>query len=246
MKRLPDPRVIFVAVLFFSSFGVFIREDLVAMLSVLASAVAFGAVLGVNFRNVFWKLHTLWKIMIVVVILRSAFAPQGEVLLSVWDIPILTVGGTTIGLIVGLRLVLFIVSGAMFTVYPVRGLIQAMVQIRMPYEIAYMVSIGIRFAPLMAEELRDSLTALQLRGVVIEELKLRKRLSLYTYILLPVIVSSLGQAKDLAMSMEMRAFRAMSERTSYYELALERRDVVFISTIVVLGIGAGVLIFAIL
>ena len=131
----------------------------------------------------------------------------------------------------------------MFTVYTVRALIQAMVQLKLPYEIAYMVSIGVRFLPQLAEQFRDSLTALQLRGVVVEELKLRKRLTLYTYLLLPAIVSGMQQAKELSMSMEMRAFRAMSARTSYFRLSLTTKDVFLLLGVLILAAVFGYVVF---
>ena len=121
--------------------------------------------------------------------------------------------------------------------YSQRSLIQAMVQVRLPYEVAYMVSIGVRFVPQMVEEMKDSLTALQLRGVVIEELRLKKRLSLYAYLLLPVIAASLQNARELAMSMDMRAFRAMRERTSYYILSLRHSDIVMLCVVFLLAAG---------
>jgi energy-coupling factor transport system permease protein len=110
-----------------------------------------------------------------------------------------------------------------------------MVQVRLPYEAAYMISIGLRFIPQMREELRDSLIALQLRGVVIEKLKLRKRLSLYSYLLLPVVAASLQNARELAMSIDMRAFRALRGRTSYYTLTLRRRDIVMLCAVLLLA-----------
>jgi len=93
----------------------------------------------------------------------------------------------------------------------------------------------------MREELKDSLTALQLRGVVIEELKLRKRLSLYSYLLLPVVAVSLQNARELAMSMEMRAFRASAKRTSFYTLTLKRSDIAMLCAILLLAIALAVL-----
>jgi len=171
--------------------------------------------------------------------LQSLFAPSGTVLFELWGISMLTAGGITKGLTVLFRLVLFIISAAMFALYSPRALIQGMAQIKLPYEIAYMASIGVRFIPKMGEELKDSLTALQLRGIVIEELKLKKRLRLYAYLLLPVVAASLQNARELAMSMEMRAFRAMKERTSYYTLSFKRRDIFLLSIILFLAIFIG-------
>jgi energy-coupling factor transport system permease protein len=97
--------------------------------------------------------------------------------------------------------------------------------------------------PLLAEELKDSLTALQLRGVIIEELKFKKRFSLYTYLLLPAIVSSLRHAKELAMSMEMRAFRAMSRRTSYFTLKINKSDVFLLITLILASAALAFTVF---
>jgi energy-coupling factor transport system permease protein len=206
-------------------------------------AIVCAMVIGVDFSRLIKRLKRLWQALIIVSILRSVFTPYGTILLQIAQVPIVTSGGIQIGALVLLRLALFIICGAMFTCYPVRTLIQGMVQIKMPYEIAYMVSVGVRFIPQLAEELKDSLTALQLRGVVIDELKLKKRLSLYTYLMLPVIVSSLQNAKELAMSMEMRAFRAHRSRTSFFELSLRPRDIVMLSCILAFTVLMSVTIF---
>ena len=237
-KILPDPRVIFAFALFFSSFGVIIR-GVYYMAALLTFAVICGILLGVDFRRLFRQLKRLWQVVIIVALLQSLFAPSGTVIFAIRDFTVLTGGGIIKGLTVLFRLVLFITSGAMFTLYPARALIQGMVQIKLPYEIAYMVSIGVRFVPKMGEELKDSLTALQLRGIEIKELKLTKRLRLYSYLLLPVIAASLQNARELAMSMEMRAFRAMKERTSYFTLSLKRRDIGLLCAILVLAIILG-------
>ena len=243
MRNLPDPRVIFALTFTLSSFAVIIRHDLLLMSVILLLTFVCAAIMGVNFGQLFKRMKRLWQALLVVSLLRSIFSPSGTVLLQIADTPLLTVGGIQIGALVLFRLALFIACGAMLTRYAVRTLIQGMVQIKMPYEIAYMVSIGVRFIPQLAEELKDSLTALQLRGVVVEELKFKKRLALYIYLMLPVIVSSLQNAKELAMSMEMRAFRAAQSRTSFYELSFTVRDIILLCCILAFIILMGAIIF---
>jgi len=207
------------------------------MAALLLLALICVTALGVSFRRLFVCLRRLWQVAVAIALLQSIFDPSGTVLLALGNAPVLTVGGLLKGLLVLFRLALFITGGAMFTAYPQRALIQAMVQVRLPYEAAYMIYIGIRFIPQMGEEMRDRLTALQLRGVVIEELKLRKRLSLYFYLLLPVVAASLQNARELAMSIEMRAFRAKRVRTSYYTLSLKPGDVAMLLVILLLTAG---------
>ncbi|MDR2167806.1 MAG: energy-coupling factor transporter transmembrane protein EcfT [Clostridiales bacterium] len=238
MKK-PDPRVIFALVFATSTFAILIRENLAQMAGLFALVLACAALLRVPLKQLFGRLKRLLQILLFVAILRSFFTPSGLVLLAAWGLPLLTTGGLSMGILVALRLLVFIVGASIFTIYPTRALIQAMVQLRLPYEIAYMVSIGIRFVPQMAQELRDSLIALQLRGIVIEELKLKKRISLYSYLLLPTIVGGLRHAKELAMSMEMRAFRAKPSRTSFFSLKLSSKDVILLILIAVAAIAGG-------
>ena len=235
-RKLPDPRVIFAFVMVTSGYGVAIR-DVRLMAALLVLAIVCAAAIGVGFRQLFGRFRRLWQAVLAIAIMQSVFAPSGTVLLELGHIPLLTVGGILKGMLVLFRLALLITGGAMFKPYPQRALIQAMVQVRLPYEAAYMISIGVRFVPLMTGEMKDSLVALQLRGVVIEKLKLRKRLSLYAYLLLPVVAASLQNARELAMSMEMRAFRAIRERTSYFRLSFRRSDIAMLCGVLSLMAG---------
>ena len=242
-KTKPDPRVIFALVFMMSGYAVIIREDVLAVFALMVLTFFFAFLMDVGLGRLFGRLKRLLQIMLFVTVLRSFFTQTGIVLISVGDFPLITTGGIAAGLLVAFRLIIFIVGASMFTVYPVRALIQAMVQMKLPYEIAYMVSIGVRFVPQLAEQFRDSLTALQLRGVVVKELKLQKRLSLYTYLLLPAIVSGMQQAKELSMSMEMRAFRAMSVRTSYFRLNLTTKDILLLLGVLILTAAIGYAVF---
>jgi len=239
----PDPRVIFALVIVLSSYAVIIRDNVIFMGSLLLFTLIIAVLLGVSFSMLFGRLKRMWQVLIFVALLRSIFAPSGNTLIELFNITLLTSGGIVAGLLVLFRLSLFIASASMLTLYSSRALIQGMVQIRMPYELAYMISVGIRFVPQLAQELKDSLIALQLRGVVIEELKFKKRLFLYSYLLLPILVLSLQNAKELAMSMEMRAFRAMDERTSYYTLIFSHRDFILFVLICIMAIAIGLIIF---
>ena len=240
----PDPRVIFALIFVISAFAVLIREDVVAMAGLAVLTFGIAAVLRVEIWRIFGRMKRLWQALILVTILRSIFAPAGLVIFDIFGFPILTVGGIAMGILVALRLIIFLLAASMLTIYSTRALVQGLVQIKMPYEIAYMVSIGLRFVPQLREEMRDSLTALQLRGVVIEELKFKKRISLYKYLLLPVVVGSLQSAKELAMSMEMRAFRAFSTRTSFFKLAFSVKDFVYFLFILALGVAIGYVTFS--
>jgi energy-coupling factor transport system permease protein len=195
--------------------------------------------LRVDLPRVFQRLKRLWQVIIFIALLQSIFSPSGQVWLQIGRIALLTSGGVVKGLVVLGRLAILILGGSLFTIYSMREMIQGMIQMRMPYLIAYMISVGIRFVPLMGEELRDSLTALELRGIVIKKLKLGKRFRVYTYRLLPIVAGSLHNARALTMSMEMRGLGAYPERTSYFTLSLARGDYVLLAAAFLLTVLTG-------
>ena len=105
-----------------------------------------------------------------------------------------------------------------------------------------MVSIAIRFLPIFKEEMTDSIIAIQLRGIDLKGCKTRDKIKIYKYIFLPIVINSILKARELASAMEMRGFRAYSERTSFRKLKMERSDYIIISTSLALSIF--ILIFA--
>jgi len=243
MKRAPDPRVAFAISACLSLFAVLAR-DIYLMGWLLSLALLAALLLHVELLRVFRKLKRLWQIVLMVVLLQSLFSPSGVVWLRLGSVVLLSSGGVMLGLLVLGRLTILILGGALFTLYSTRELVQGMIQLKLPYALAFMISVGIRFVPLMGEALRDSLTALALRGVVIRELKWRGRIKVYTYILMPAVAGALHNARALAMSMELRGFGAYSKRTSWFELRFSWRDWMLLILVAVLSAvtGAGLIL----
>jgi len=231
----PDPRCVFALTAYLSMFAVF-NQNLWLMAALLTLALLAAMLLRVDLPRVFQRLKRLWQVIVFIALLQSIFSPSGHVWFQIGRLALLTSGGVVKGLVVLGRLAILILGGSLFTIYSMREMIQGIIRLRMPYQIAYMISVGIRFVPMMGEELRDSLTALALRGIVIEKLKLKKRLKVYTYLLLPIVAGSLHNARALSMSMEMRGFGAYPGRTSYFILSLCRRDYIILAAVFLLTI----------
>jgi energy-coupling factor transport system permease protein len=241
----PDPRCVFALAAYLSLFAVF-TQTLWLMAALLAMTVITAQFMRVGLLRFLRHLKRLCQVIIIVALLQSIFSPSGAVWIQLGNIALLTSGGLEKGLVVLGRLLILILSGSLFTLHSARELIQGMIQLRLPYEIAYMISVGVRFIPMMGEELRDSLTALALRGVDIENLPIRSRLKVYTYLLLPMVAGSLHNARELAMSMETRGFGAYPGRTSYFELIIKRTDYVILAATALMALLTGyVLIYII-
>lgn len=214
-----------------SSLAVFIRDIY------LLGAVFLTAVITASFFTEDWKFINRIKKFIVLFIgiafIQSIFSPSGERLISIGNFILLTGGGLTKGIRVILRMLIIIVSAAIMRGSSAREIIQALVQCKVPYEIAFMVSLSIRFLPILGEEARDAYTAIQLRGIEIKKLSFKKRIKVYSYLFMPVISGVIFRARDLSISIEARAFRAFPERSSYIQLEMNKIDflVILISLI---------------
>jgi len=157
-------------------------------------------------------------------VIQSIFSPSGKVLLQWGNFEIITAGGILKGLrFLTLMTIIIIAANIMITVNN-REMIQGLIQLKIPYELAFMVSIAIRFLPMFADEIKQILIAIQLRGIEINKISLFKKVKILLYIFLPLIAGMILKAQRLSMAMETRAFRAYSERTSFFVLEMKKND----------------------
>ena len=238
--RESDPRAVIFANIAASAVGLFVR-DLLVLLAALACTAAFAWLLGAEPLRVIIKLRRLLVIIAGAALLQSMFVRAGDILVQAGGFVLLTSGGLTGGALVLLRMSILLMSGAAISSCGARRNIQALVQLKLPYELAFMVCVGLHFIPVLAQELQDSLIAVQLRGVDLRNIAVRKRVQVYTYILLPAMGSAIVKAQDLAASIELRGFRAYAGRTSLIRLKMRALDYIIIALSA--GGAAGVLIF---
>ena len=232
LKNL-DPRTCLIAVTSITLIAVFVR-DVIVLAVAFACSIIFVSLLGVNIVQVMVKLRRFFVIIIAAAILQSVFVRAGTVLLEVGGFALLTSGGISGGAMVLLRMSILLCCGAAVAACGIRKNIQALIQMKLPYEIAFMVCVGIHFIPLLSREMQDSVIAVQLRGVDLKNIPMRRRIRVYTYILLPAVGSAIIKAQDLAASMELRGFRAYETRTSLTILRMGVMDYI-VSAICIVG-----------
>jgi energy-coupling factor transport system permease protein len=114
----------------------------------------------------------------------------------------------------------------------------ALIKLRIPYEFAFAFSMAVRYVPTIATETETIRDAQMSRGLELERGNLIQKVRNYLPILIPIIVSSIRRALQVAESLESRAFGSTARRTSLYELQLSSRDVVMmLLTLVIVGLG---------
>lgn len=164
-----------------------------------------------------------------VTILQSVFhSNRGDSLVLLFGRPFLTEEGLYLGVLFLLRLLIIMFSALIIASEDSRYVIQGLVKFKLPYELAFMTILAIRFIPLFAEEFNKSMTSIQLRGLDLKKIPFRKSIQVYSYLLMPVLANMFVRAKEMALAMEMRCFRAYRQRSSYVRLRFHGNDYVMI------------------
>lgn len=97
--------------------------------------------------------------------------------------------------------------------------------IRVPvHEIAMMMSIALRFIPILLEETDKIMKAQMARGADFENGNLIRRAKAMVPLLVPLFISAIRRANDLAMAMEARCYRGGEGRTKMKPLIYQSRD----------------------
>ena len=160
--------------------------------------------------------------------------------MSVGPVSLITSKGLAAGASVVLRIgVVCVVAVILTATTSSRDFILGLVQAKVPYEIAFMVSVTMRFLPLFRDEMRNIVTAVQLRGIELNKVPWREKVSLYSSLFFPVVYGAILKAQQLSVAMEARCFRVYPRRTYLRKLNLIAVDyglmLVFITTTIILS-----------
>ena len=86
------------------------------------------------------------------------------------------------------------------------------------HDIAMMMTIALRFIPVLLEETDKIMNAQKARGADMESGGIIKRIKALIPVLIPLFVSSFRRANDLAMAMECRCYNGGNGRTRMKQL----------------------------
>lgn len=113
------------------------------------------------------------------------------------------------------------------------------------HEVAMMMSIALRFIPILMEETDKIMKAQEARGADFESGSVISRAKALVPVLVPLFVSAFRRANDLAMAMEARCYHGGEGRTKMKPLLYTKDDIIaYIFLVLYLGliISAGIFI----
>ncbi len=222
LKEL-DPRSKFVLSGILATLAVFFNHPL-HLGPLLILALFLLPLFSCNPLQVARRMRHLLVILGGLVIIQAFFYPGTTPLITWGQHYLITVEGLLQGSSLVLRLFIILCCGLILASSPPARFVQGLVRWYLPYELAYMVSLGIRFLPLLREEAGDVFTALQLRGVDLRRMPWRQQFKVYRGLFLPLITMAILRSRQIALAMEARAFRAYPRRTFFHSLQLGRGD----------------------
>ena len=162
----------------------------------------------------------------------NLFLTTGEPLVSFWKLTI-TKEGVETAFSMAVRLSFLVIGSSIMTLTTTpnnltdgleKGL-GFLKKIKIPvHEIAMMMSIALRFIPILMEETDKIMKAQMARGADFESGNLIKRVKSLIPLLIPLFVSAFRRANDLAMAMEARAYRGGEGRSKMKPLKYKKQD----------------------
>lgn len=225
-----DPRTkLFATLLFIIS--VFSFDGIVGF--IVMTAFLFG-VIALSKVPLAFMLRGLKAIMILLVIagLFNLFLTPGQVLWSIWKIHI-TREGLRNAVLMTIRMVYLIMGSSVMTLTTtpnqltdgLEKALKPLQKINVPvHEIAMMMSIALRFIPILIEETDKIMKAQMARGADFETGGLVKKAKNMVPLLVPLFVSAFRRANDLALAMEARCYVGGEGRTKMIPLVYHKVD----------------------
>ncbi len=101
------------------------------------------------------------------------------------------------------------------------------------HEIAMVMSLAIRFIPIISMEANHIIKAQKARGAKFNDRNIIKRAKAIFPIIIPLLVSSFKRADELALAMDVRYYQGFQGRTKYIELKMKASDVFLLVLILV-------------
>lgn len=203
-------------------------------------------VTGLSWKAFFRSARPVLWFIALTAVLHLVLTRGGE---TVFSLPFLTVHeeGIRQALLTANRLFLLAAAASLLTVTTtpidltdgIERLLSPLARLRFPaHELALMMSITLRFIPVLWEETERIRMAQTARGADFESGFFLRRLKSYIPVLIPLLVASFRRADELSMAMESRCYRGGAGRTKWRRLRLTRLD--FMLFVLFAGLAAAV------
>ncbi len=220
--------------------SLFIGKSIAAYLLAGVFLAVMVKISTVPFSYMVRGLKAVFTILIFSVVLNMFFIP-GEVIVDFGFCDISREGLQT-AIFMAIRLVFLILGSSLMTLTTtpnqltdgMEKLLKPLKKLKIPvHEISMMMAIALRFIPILTEELDKIMKAQMARGAEFDQGNLIQKVKSVVPILVPLFVSAVRRANDLAMAMESRCYHGGEGRTKMKPLIYEQRDYIAYAIVVI-------------
>ena len=226
-----DPRVKIVCTLLFLV-SLFIQNSVLGYGLATIFLVCVIRISRVPFKFIVKGLKPVVILLLFTVVMNLFLTRGGETLVHFWIFTI-TESGLRTSVLMAVRLIYLVIGSSLmtFTTSPngltdgLEKLLHPLNRVNVPvHEVAMMMSIALRFIPILLEETDKIMKAQMARGADFESGNIIQRAKAMIPILVPLFVSAFRRANDLAMAMEARCYHGGEGRTKMKPLKYRARD----------------------
>lgn len=244
-----DPRTKLLSLIAYIVF-VFVAGNFLSLglLTVLLLACIF--VSKIPLKMYFKNIKAILPIIIITALLNVFYTDGGRVLIDWWIFTI-TTNGVYRAVFMALRIILLILSSAVlsYSTSPtsltgaIESLLKPLQYIGLGnavHTMAMTMTIALRFIPTLIEETNKIMNAQKARGANLDSGNIIKRVKALLPILIPLLISSVRRAYELAEAMECRCYNGGKGRTKYRVMKYKGIDLT--AAIILLAVFAGVIL----
>jgi energy-coupling factor transport system permease protein len=171
-------------------------------------------------------------IILLITVSFNLFLTDGEIIFKLGFLKV-TKEGVSVAFFMGLRLIYLVVGASLMTLTTtpndltdgLESVLGPLKKIKVPvHEIAMMMSIALRFIPILMEETDRIMKAQKARGADFETGNLIQKAKAMVPLLVPLFISAFRRANDLAMAMEARCYHGDEHRTRMNVMRMKSGD----------------------
>ena len=214
--------------------AIFLCKNFYALGACAAAFVVIAAFSGVPFKTLLRSVKGILFLLAFMTVLNLFFY-KGETVLWQWKFIVITKEAVYYTIFLAVRLFLLVLGSSLLTLTTtpvsladgIEGLLSPLKVIRFPvHELALIMSIALRFIPILTDETQRIMNAQKARGADFESGGLMKRIKAVLPILIPLLISAFRRADELGDAMDARCYSGSKVRTKYKKLTLTWRDII--------------------
>lgn len=226
-----DPRTKLISAVWFILL-IFIVSQWWTMAILVATVLIAARLSQIPIRYYIDGLKPLVLLILITVIFQLLFSQGDTILFEIGWLRI-TLEGILNAILIILRFIMIVFMSTILTLTTtpleiadgIEALLNPLKKIKVPVqEIALILSIALRFVPTLMQETEKIMNAQRARGVDFSAGSLIERMKKVVPLLIPLFISSIDRADQLAIAMTARGYRGGDSRTKLRQLMWSKRD----------------------